>query len=122
MAGLEGILRLAYFGDPAEFWVPVEGREAVQTNHFFGRRFFPAAAARTPEPARIDIPKPEVVYRIFVVGGSAAMGLPEPGFSFGIILEILLALPGDQLRSRQRRHDGDQFARRSANCARFGEI
>ena len=90
LAGLEGILRLADFGDPAEFWVPMEGREAVQTNHFFGRRFFPAAAARTPEPARIDIPKPEVVDRIFVVGGSAAMGFPEPGFSFGIILAILL--------------------------------
>jgi len=90
LALLEGGLRLGGYGAPGEFWVPVPGADAVQTNRFFGRRFFPAAVARTPDPIRLSDPKPDGVYRIFMVGGSAAMGFPEPAFSFARLLEVLL--------------------------------
>ncbi|MCB1022206.1 MAG: tetratricopeptide repeat protein [Acidobacteria bacterium] len=86
----EAGLRLAGYGRPAELWVSVPGSRDVQTNRAFGRRFFPAGLARTPEPIRLAVPKPAGVYRIFVVGGSAAMGFPEPAFSFGRVLEVLL--------------------------------
>lgn len=87
---LEGGLRLTGFGRPAGFWTSVAGADAVQTNRYFGLRFFPAALARAPEPIRLEDPKPPGVYRIFVVGGSAAMGFPEPAFSVARILEVLL--------------------------------
>lgn len=87
---LEGGLRLAGYGRAASFWVPVPGASAVQANRYFGRRFFPTALARAPEPIRLSDPKPPGVYRIFVVGGSAAMGFPEPAFSFARLLEVLL--------------------------------
>src|SRR5713226_9079681 len=78
LALLELSLRAAGFGFSSGFLVPVPGRSYWGTNEDFGRRFFPAAMARTPVPALISQPKPAGVYRIFILGESAAMGFPEP--------------------------------------------
>ena len=87
---LESGLRLGGYGYPAAFFVPVAGQAAVATNPRFGWRFFPPAVARSPVIDRLADPKPAGVYRVFVLGGSAAMGTPEPAFGFGRALEVLL--------------------------------
>jgi tetratricopeptide (TPR) repeat protein len=83
-------LRAAGSGHPAGFFVPVPGQAAEMTNPRFGWRFFPKAIARSPVPGRLPRPRPSGSYRIFVLGGSAAMGTPEPAFAFGRVLEVLL--------------------------------
>jgi tetratricopeptide (TPR) repeat protein len=85
---LEATLRLVGYGYPPGFFVPIPG--AWSTNQFFGRRFFPVLLARTPVVERLTPAKPPGTYRIFVLGESAAMGFPEPGFSFGRQLEAML--------------------------------
>jgi tetratricopeptide (TPR) repeat protein len=87
---LEGVLRIAGYGYPSAFFVPVSGAPFYTTNQRFGLRFFPPRLARTPAPERFAASKPERAYRIFVLGESAAMGFPEPGFSFGRHLEMML--------------------------------
>ena len=87
---LEIGLRLAGYGYPASFFVPIPEAAAYTTNQMFGRRFFPVLLARTPVPERIAAPKPAGTLRILILGESAAMGFPEPGFSFGRHLEMML--------------------------------
>ena len=87
---LEGGLRLGGFGRPTPFFVETAEPGTIVTNQFFGHRFFPASIARTPEIERFRRVKPEGTYRIFVVGGSAAMGFPEPAFGVARVLEALL--------------------------------
>jgi tetratricopeptide (TPR) repeat protein len=59
-------------------------------NDHFGYRFFPASIARTPVPLRMPVKKPAGTYRIFVFGGSAAMGDPDPSYGDWRYLEVLL--------------------------------
>jgi tetratricopeptide (TPR) repeat protein len=87
---LECTLRLVGFGYPTDFFVDAPRPGAVMTNQKFGWRFFPRRLARAPVPAVIQKVAGEDVYRIVVIGGSAARGTPEPAFSFGRILEVLL--------------------------------
>lgn len=92
---LEGGLRLAGFGHPMSFFVPLEGLAedapvAVTTNPRFGWRFFPQDIARSPVVTRLARDKPEGTFRIFVLGGSAAMGTPDAGFGVGRVLEAML--------------------------------
>ena len=87
---LEFGLRAAGYGYPSAFFVRMRGTPDYTTNQMFGRRFFPVLLARTPVPERIASPKPEGTLRIFVLGESAAMGFPEPGFSLGRNLEMML--------------------------------
>lgn len=100
---LEAGLRLAGSGYRTAFLIPVEGRDGVfTTNPRFGWRFFPRHLARGPVPLEIAEPAPRQgrrLFRIFVVGGSAARGTPDSAYSFGRILEILLeASHGGDLR------------------------
>lgn len=83
-------LRLAGLGDPTGFLLAAPGRSAVVTNQKFGWRFFPPAIARTPQVFEIVRPKPAGVFRIAVLGSSAALGTPEPGFGLARRLEMLL--------------------------------
>lgn len=91
-ASLELALRLGGFGYPASLFIArkVHGRRTLYVNRRFGRRFFPASIARRPLMAAIESPKPEGTYRVFVLGGSAAMGDPAPEYSFGRMLERML--------------------------------
>ena len=87
---LEYGLRLAGYGYPAAFWLAVPGKQAAAPNYRFGWRFFPPEIARTPEPHLLQRPKPKSVFRIFILGESAAMGFPDPAFSFGRMLGAML--------------------------------
>ncbi|MEM9595363.1 MAG: tetratricopeptide repeat protein [Acidobacteriota bacterium] len=87
---LEMGLRLSGYGYPTDFWRPVPGRDAVVVNPAFGWRFFPPSLARRPVPSDLPVPKPAGSYRIFVLGGSAAMGIPDPAFGFGRMLQAML--------------------------------
>jgi tetratricopeptide (TPR) repeat protein len=87
---LETGLRAVGYGDQTDFFVRIPGRDLYTTNQKYGWRFFPRALARTPVVGCLPSPKPPGTYRIFVLGESAAMGVPEPAFSFGRILEAML--------------------------------
>lgn len=88
---VELTLRLAGAGYPTSFFVPVAGSEGHTTNPRFGWRFFPPALARTPLVAWLPAEKSPAAFRIFVLGESAAMGVPEPAFGFSRMLEVMLA-------------------------------
>jgi tetratricopeptide (TPR) repeat protein len=82
-------LRLGGYGEPTDFFIK-SGRSGIyKTNMKFGWRFFPRNLARAPL-YRIVPAKPEGTIRIFILGESAAQGVPEPAFGFGPILETML--------------------------------
>lgn len=88
---VESVLRLADVGFEPGFWIEVPDRSGVLvSNPAVGKRFFPPAAARRPVPTEVEVPKPDDVYRVVVLGGSAAMGIPDPAFAFGRMVEIEL--------------------------------
>ncbi|MBN1515419.1 tetratricopeptide repeat protein [Candidatus Sumerlaeota bacterium] len=97
-AMLEVGLRLGGFGYPTQFIVGPDSHGVFMTNRFFGWRFFPHAIAREPVYHELTA-KPDGAIRIFVLGGSAAQGIPEPSFSFGEILAVML----------RERHPDTQF-------------
>jgi tetratricopeptide (TPR) repeat protein len=89
---LEGGLRVAGYGFPTDFFLSreVNGQAAWVDNWRFGWRFFPPALARYPRPLAVPQRKPAETTRIFVLGESAALGVPAPEFGFSRILEVLL--------------------------------
>lgn len=89
---LEVALRLAGYGYPTGFFLPVamEGKDRLIENPRFGWRFFPPLLARTPQPVNIPAEKPPGVHRILIFGESAAMGDPEPAYGFPRMLQVLL--------------------------------
>lgn len=91
---IEGGLRLAGFGHPSAFWRPalVEGTTLAVDNPFFTWPVFGPRRARLATPFALDRPKAEGVTRIFVLGGSAAQGDPDPSFSTARFLEVLLPI------------------------------
>lgn len=90
--GLEMCLRLGGAGYPTETAVLWHGRErqVYRHNYHFGRRFFPSNIARDFDGFVFEVPKPPQVYRIFILGESAAMGVPEPAYNVGHLLETML--------------------------------
>ncbi len=90
---VEGVLRAVARGPETDFFIPFRsngGETVYTTNDRFAHQYFPPAMARIPRPARIAVPKPQDVYRVLVLGGSAAMGEPEPTFSMGRVLQAML--------------------------------
>ena len=87
---LEGGLRLFGYGHPTGMFLKIDGQDAYATNELFALRFFPPHLARAPVVERVPASKADNAYRIFVLGGSAAQGTPEPAFSFGRQLEVML--------------------------------
>ncbi|MBN2578761.1 MAG: tetratricopeptide repeat protein [Pirellulales bacterium] len=86
---LEAGLRLGGYGYPTNFLVGPDADGTYTSNYRFGWRFFPRNIARKPEFCSITT-KPAGTIRIFILGGSAAQGVPDPSFNFGRILEVLL--------------------------------
>jgi tetratricopeptide (TPR) repeat protein len=86
---LEAGLRLGGYGYPTSFFIGPDAKGICATNNRFGWRFFPRAIARQPQQCFISA-KPSGSVRIFVLGSSAAQGIPDPAFSFGRILEVML--------------------------------
>jgi len=69
----------------------VHGRPANCYNLFFPAPFFPPGMIKTPLVYAVPVAKPKDAYRIFVLGESAAMGDPDPAYSFSRYLEVMLA-------------------------------
>ena len=80
--GLEGGLRLAGFGRPAEFLIPDERPGYWRTNPDFAGFFLPRNFELRPLNFRIAGRKPANTVRIVVLGESAAQGVPAPAFGF----------------------------------------
>ncbi len=90
LVAVEGVLRVAGFGYPTDYFVRVRGREAWTSNMHFARRFMPPGLAREPTPVDVAEEKPPGTVRVVVLGGSAAQGTPEERFALGPILEVML--------------------------------
>ena len=89
---LEAGLRLAGFGHPMVFFLPmrIEGKDCFVENDRFGWRFFGPDMARAPFPLAMPVAKPPGTIRVFVFGESAAYGDPQPEFGLSRVLEALL--------------------------------
>mgnify|MGYP006277403943 CR=1 FL=1 len=89
---VEIILRISGYGYPASFYLERTCNEQKVhiENDRFGWRFFPPAIARRPLDTMVAADKQEDEFRIVILGGSAAMGDPDPSYGFGRILETLL--------------------------------
>jgi tetratricopeptide (TPR) repeat protein len=92
LALLELVLRLGGYGYATNFFKPMRigAKDFLVENDAFGFRFFPQDMARTPLELRMPAKKLPGVYRIFILGESAAMGDPQPEFGAGRYLDILL--------------------------------
>ena len=90
---LEGALRVAGFGKPAAFFIPDDQAGFYRTNPDFCAPFIPASFGIQPLDFRIRAHKEPNTVRVFVLGESAAQGMPEP--DFGIAAQL-----GAQLRAR----------------------
>ena len=92
LAIIEGALRFGGYGYDTGFFKPMRigDRTWLVENDDFGVRFFPPGIARMPASFRMPVTKDPGSYRIFILGGSAALGDPEPAFGAGRYLEILL--------------------------------
>jgi tetratricopeptide (TPR) repeat protein len=86
---LEVGLRLGGYGHPTSFLIGPDADGVYTSNLQFGWRFFPRSVARTPVPCFLST-KPAGAVRIFILGSSAAQGVPDPTFSVGRTLEVLL--------------------------------
>jgi len=87
---LELALRLSGYGFPADFFIKVEGHDGYTGNDEFGLMFFDRNMLRKPALMYLPARKAPGTYRIFVLGGSAALGDPDIPFGFSRILEVML--------------------------------
>ena len=88
LGALEGGLRLFGYGYETGFLV--RQGDAFENNTRFGWRFFPRDISREAGAIHLPAEKPAGVYRIAVLGGSAAQGVPDDAFAFGRFLEVML--------------------------------
>ena len=88
---LEGGLRIFGYGFATTATVPcqIQGKSAYCDNDQFSRLFFPHRLARPFTPFAFAAKKSAHTYRIFVLGASAAQGIPEEAFCFGRMLQVL---------------------------------
>jgi tetratricopeptide (TPR) repeat protein len=89
---METGLRLAGYGfDPhATVKCQVNGQACRGDNIKFAWRFFSPLLAREFEPFAFPARKPAHTCRIFVLGASAAQGIPNHAFCFGRFLQVML--------------------------------
>jgi tetratricopeptide (TPR) repeat protein len=88
----EAVLRLVGSGYPTRFFVDVGDGEHLTGNDRFAWRFFSPELARNPTELYISRRPPDGTIRVFVLGGSAAMGTPEPAFGLARMLEVHLEM------------------------------
>lgn len=89
---LELGLRIFGYGFDASPMVPynLNGRQAFCDNFRFPWRFFSPDISRDFNPFIFIDRKPANTYRIFILGSSAAQGVPDSAYAFGRILEVML--------------------------------
>ena len=90
LGAFELTLRVVGFGWNTHFFVRSAGTGDYRSNPKFGWRFFGRDLSQPPLPLILPAKKPDNTYRIFVFGSSAALGTPDPAFSFSRILEAML--------------------------------
>ena len=115
-------LRVLGFGDPTPFvirkgdyWFP---------NEKFALQFLGPRGTSRPVYFRVPIQKAPNTFRIVVLGESAAMGTPDPAFSFGRILEVMLEprFPGKKIEwvnAAMRGIDSHVVRHIARDCARL---
>jgi len=89
---VEIALRLGGYGYPttATLWYSSGPTTRIVNNECFGWRFFPPSIARELEPFSLPAAKPKNACRVFVLGSSAAQGIPDASFNIGRMLEVML--------------------------------
>lgn len=88
---VEGVLRVGGYGrDPAFFIRDEAAPGYYRTNPRFTELFFPASFGLKPVNFRLPREKPAGSVRVFVIGESAAMGVPEPAFGLAVQLQAQL--------------------------------
>lgn len=89
---IEVCLRIAGVGFTTDLLVPctVKGAPSSCYNLFFATPYFPAGMVQTPRLYSIPAVKAPGIYRIFVLGESAAMGDPDSAYGFSRYLEVML--------------------------------
>lgn len=77
-------------------------------NPFFTYRFYPGRLAPAPLPIVVRQTPPDATIRICLLGGSTAMGMPEPAFGLGRQLELMLRhrYPGQTIELVPMGYDG----------------
>ena len=98
--GLEGGLRISGYGRNPSFFIKDEAAPGYyRTNPRFTELFFPASFGLKPLNFRLPRAKPAGTKRVFVLGESAAMGVPEPAFGLAPQLQAQLrgAVPGQRI-------------------------
>jgi len=92
-------LRLVGFGRETSFFIRDRQPGIYRTNPRFTETFFAASFGLKPLNFRLPKMKPAGVVRVFVLGESAAMGVPEPGFALAPQLRAQLraGYPGQQI-------------------------
>lgn len=73
-------LRLVGFGKDTALFIEDHAHGGYRTNPDYTSLFFPPSFGLKLENFYITKEKPEDAFRVFVLGESAAMGVPEPGF------------------------------------------
>ncbi|MEZ5277448.1 MAG: hypothetical protein R3F07_13795 [Opitutaceae bacterium] len=96
---LEAGLRIGGFDRDTRFFIPDEQPGFLRTNPRYTELFFPASFGLKPLNFRVKKEKPAGSIRILVIGESAAMGVPEPGFSLSPQMKAYLesVLPDRQI-------------------------
>ncbi len=91
---LEAGLRIGGFGYETKFIVEATQTDSQTAFHFnplADRAYYGPEDLSGPEPRQMEIPKPQAVYRIVVVGGSTVAGFPYPfELAFPKHLEVIL--------------------------------
>jgi len=89
---LEFSLRIFGFGYPTGFTLKtrINEHDVYVQNRRFCWRFFPKDIARTPVPFAVPVARLPDTYRVFILGASAALGVPDHTYSFARILEVQL--------------------------------
>lgn len=88
----------------------LDGEAFYVTNKAFYQQFFsqPIDAIWEGSEWRVAAEKPEATYRVFILGGSAAQGYPDPAYSFWRILDVMLRMrfPNTHFEVRSAAHPG----------------
>ena len=89
---LEISLRIIGYGFPANMFVKCRFNNTASycDNIRYAWRFFPPNISRTANPFVFSANKSKDTYRIFILGASAAAGVPKEAFGFGRILQTML--------------------------------
>jgi tetratricopeptide (TPR) repeat protein len=92
LALAEIVLRVAGYGYPTGFFIPwkVAGQKVYLANEHYCEHFVPKELSRTPEQCMLGR-KDDKTIRVFVLGGSAAYGDPDPAYGFCRQLDLLLS-------------------------------